>query len=560
MQNDLRKWIRTLMTRFSPRKRWKVLRICLRLCSAALVLTIAVMLIQFGPHGWSGSPVLNYAYALLLFVWLWNLCVIPFVVRWMDHRLRWSVDFFQKQVIAFVVAFLLPAPFLAAVLGGVQYLVQNAKFHLSEHPSVSLFLTAGFSTLALLSFFRMAKDLSDRMQDSLRVLVNGMSMASQLDFDHPITAREKDEIGHISGVFNNMAHNIKTKVNLLHALYDNTRIFSGFVSAEKILDHTPKTFKSIDPNAEIVIALLDESDQKLVVTRTSWQSTGVIGLRFGAGEGVFGRIIREQQFLIFSDEEYAQAAKECGNEAALWGKPDFTAAVPMLYKKGMLKGAVALYNIDSENFQLVSNMDYFQALANQIANFLENARLYGLVIHDRLTGLYVHSYIEAELTSLLARAKTDKFPVSFVMFDVDKFKGINDRHGHPVGNQLLIAVAQIIRNVSREMDLPARFGGDEFEIVLPRTDRAGALVYAEKLRKTVEDMELSISKDIAVHASISVGVATYPQDAETVSQLQSAADKALYVSKEKGRNAVTSYSAETDKKERRAPVTRPQVE
>jgi diguanylate cyclase (GGDEF)-like protein len=101
------------------------------------------------------------------------------------------------------------------------------------------------------------------------------------------------------------------------------------------------------------------------------------------------------------------------------------------------------------------------------------------------------------------------------------------------------------------MDVPARFGGDEFEIILPRTDRAGALIYAEKLRKTIEDMELSVSPDIAVHASISVGVATYPQNAETVTELQNAADKALYVSKEKGRNAVTAYSDETGKKERR---------
>src|SRR6185503_12733449 len=167
-----------------------------------------------------------------------------------------------------------------------------------------------FTTLALLSFFRMAKDLSDRMQDSLRVLVNGMSMAAQLDFDHPITSREKDEIGYISGVFNNMAHNIKTKVNLLHALFDNTRIFSGFVSVEKILDHTPKTFKSIDPGAEIVIALLDESRQKLVVERTSLDRPEVIGLRFAPGEGVLGKVLQERQLLIFSDEEYSQIAGE----------------------------------------------------------------------------------------------------------------------------------------------------------------------------------------------------------------------------------------------------------
>jgi diguanylate cyclase (GGDEF)-like protein len=212
----------------------------------------------------------------------------------------------------------------------------------------------------------------------------------------------------------------------------------------------------------------------------------------------------------------------------------------MLFQ-GRLKGAVALYNMKFNDYQMDVKRDYLQGLANQIAIFLENARLYGMVIRDRLTGLYVHSFIEAEMENLIAQAKRYKFPICFIMLDVDKFKQVNDQFGHPAGNKLLKALADTIRSVSRDSDLVGRFGGDEFEILLPHTDKDGGLVYTDKLRKAVEKMEIEVIQGVKVRVTISIGLATYPKDSETVAQLQAAADSALYGAKALGRNCVVLY-------------------
>jgi len=209
--------------------------------------------------------------------------------------------------------------------------------------------------------------------------------------------------------------------------------------------------------------------------------------------------------------------------------------------KGRVKGAVVIYDVNYGAFQLEAKKDYLQGLANQIAIFLENARLYSMVIRDRLTGLYVHSFIEAELENLLAQARRYKFPVSFIMFDVDKFKQVNDQYGHMAGNKLLKAVAEKLRDCSRDSDLVARYGGDEFEIVLPHTDKEGGLAYAEKLLKGVRDMELEVGPGLKARVTLSIGLASFPKDAETVAQLQAAADNALYGAKALGRNCIMLY-------------------
>jgi diguanylate cyclase (GGDEF)-like protein len=258
-------------------------------------------------------------------------------------------------------------------------------------------------------------------------------------------------------------------------------------------------------------------------------------------------VAKTKQFLAWSAEDYAKTAKTSDSEAKLWGKITNAVCIPMLFK-GTLKGAVAFYDVNFDRFALDRKLDYLQALANQIAIFLENARLYRMVIQDRLTGLFVHSFIEAELENMLAQASRYQFPVSFIMFDVDKFKQINDQYGHTAGNHLLKAVSKVIRDVSRDADSPGRYGGDEFEIILPHTDKPGAQVYAEKLRKGMEEMDVDLGDGVKARVTISVGLASYPQDAASAAELQAAADSALYGAKAMGRNCVVLYEAKPKEK------------
>ncbi|HEY5038553.1 MAG TPA: GGDEF domain-containing protein, partial [bacterium] len=270
--------------------------------------------------------------------------------------------------------------------------------------------------------------------------------------------------------------------------------------------------------------------------------------------------------LVLPGEEYQEIARQSPKEKLLWGKPDFVVGIPMLFK-GAIKGGVILYDIKSADYELEVKRDYLQGLANQIAIFLENTRLYSLVIRDRLTGLFVHTFIEAQLENLLAQAKRYKFPVTFIMLDVDKFKLINDQFGHPIGNELLKAVGHAILGVSRqadmegrpstsetpqgvarESDLGGRFGGDEFEVILPHTDKEGALIYAERLRKRIEAVKIEVSPGVEARVTISIGLATFPQDAPDVAKLQGAADTALYSAKALGRNNVVAYQTPPESK------------
>jgi diguanylate cyclase (GGDEF)-like protein len=134
------------------------------------------------------------------------------------------------------------------------------------------------------------------------------------------------------------------------------------------------------------------------------------------------------------------------------------------------------------------------------------------------------------------------------MIDIDHFKEINDRFGHPTGDEVLQQVAQVLLNNTRGCDLPARYGGDEFTIVLPETSARQAWQGAERLRQVIETLSIEVSNKKGSSEKLkitgSIGVAEYPYDANSVEALIEMADQALYQAKRKGRNRVVRYRPE----------------
>ncbi len=152
---------------------------------------------------------------------------------------------------------------------------------------------------------------------------------------------------------------------------------------------------------------------------------------------------------------------------------------------------------------------------------------------DGLTGLYGKGAILSSADLLLHRRQNE--PLSLVMLDIDYFKNINDKQGHPTGDRCLKALANIAQSTFRSNDILGRYGGDEFIFLLPNTAAGIATVVAERFRSNVE-------MGSNPKFTVSIGVATYPTDGETPKALIASADSALYVSKENGRNAVTHFS------------------
>ena len=135
---------------------------------------------------------------------------------------------------------------------------------------------------------------------------------------------------------------------------------------------------------------------------------------------------------------------------------------------------------------------------------------------------------------------------ALLMRDLDDLKPVNDTFGHQWGDQLIRSVADLIRQTIRFTDSAARYGGDEFVVLLPETDVAGAYVVAETLRRDIAELTLRVS-DRTVRSSVSIGMATYPQDGTTFEQLVAAADVAMYESKRRGKNQIAGYRTRTER-------------
>jgi diguanylate cyclase (GGDEF)-like protein len=166
-----------------------------------------------------------------------------------------------------------------------------------------------------------------------------------------------------------------------------------------------------------------------------------------------------------------------------------------------------------------------------------------LVVTDEKTKLYNFRYFKSELNSEIQRAKRFDSEVSLIMLDVDKFKHYNDTNGHLLGDEVLIKVARIIRDECRETDQPARFGGEEFSVLLPSTNKREAVLFAERVRKAIEDaVFVNQEKQPNGNLTASLGVASFPEDSSDAESLINCADQALYKAKENGRNRVEAFN------------------
>ncbi len=171
-------------------------------------------------------------------------------------------------------------------------------------------------------------------------------------------------------------------------------------------------------------------------------------------------------------------------------------------------------------------------------NALALQRAEALSVTDDLTRLYNSRYLNLVLRRESKRASRSGRPLSLLFVDLDGFKGVNDAHGHQAGSKALVEAAGIIRGCARETDVAARFGGDEFSVVLPDTGREGAVAVAERIRDRITAHTFLASDGWSIHLTASIGVATLPDVAASAEELLRAADVAMYRVKDAGKNGI----------------------
>lgn len=214
--------------------------------------------------------------------------------------------------------------------------------------------------------------------------------------------------------------------------------------------------------------------------------------------------------------------------------------IPITYEQ-KLQGLLVGYKCEARAAWSRINETFMKAVVDQVAVGVVNARLYATVQRqattDGLTGLYNHRTGQEKLADQLKQAERYQRRLSVIMLDVDHFKSINDSYGHPAGDTVLKSVARLIRNSCRDVDLPVRYGGEEFLLVLPEITQDGAMVVAERIRVALKS-EVIKHEDIEINITASLGVASFPEDADSQQLLLDLADKSLYLSKRLGRDQV----------------------
>ncbi|MGC4018792.1 MAG: GGDEF domain-containing protein [Muricomes sp.] len=162
---------------------------------------------------------------------------------------------------------------------------------------------------------------------------------------------------------------------------------------------------------------------------------------------------------------------------------------------------------------------------------------------DALTGVYNRGTFFERVRDSLDEGKAKTPGHALLMFDLDHFKQVNDTYGHPCGDAVLQAVADVIRQHFRKGDIVGRYGGEEFAVLLANISDTQAVAAAEKVREAIEGMEIHCG-DQSVRVTISIGVAHHPNgDSQTLESLLAQADEALYLSKSRGRNQTSLYIA-----------------
>ena len=324
--------------------------------------------------------------------------------------------------------------------------------------------------------------------------------------------------------------------------YDTLKLFEEKVELKsKELQRSYKLFQSMFENAPIGIALIDKNGIPVISNKKLQEMLGYTESELST-----------MPFSNFSHPDDAALNMKLLNEL-LEGKIDHYLLEKRYFRKD---GQVVWGNVTSSLFpDFNDGSTYVIGMVNDITERkiteqkLQEAyqEMEYLSNRDGLTGIANRRYFDDYLVREYAYSVQYSRPLSLIMVDIDFFKQYNDKYGHLNGDECLKQIASTLeKTINRSRDLAARYGGEEFVIVLPETDKIGASVVAEKIRSSVEELNIPhIGSNISKYLTVSVGVSTLISDSKSIPEnLILEADKALYQAKQKGRNRVETYSNE----------------
>ena len=266
------------------------------------------------------------------------------------------------------------------------------------------------------------------------------------------------------------------------------------------------------------------------------------GLRLKKGEGIAGWVAEHGEPLLIPNVKKDGRFSSQVDEATSY-KTKSVICVP-LKSKNRTMGVIELVSTEEEGAFSENDLPILTTIADYVAIAIENAlyfeKINELIITDDLTELYNSRHFNELIDYEIERARRYGNSLSIVFFDLDYFKLVNDTHGHLVGSRILSEIGALVKRYTRRVNLAARYGGDEFVMLLPSTDKEGAVKMATDLLDLIRNNPFKADDETPINITASFGVASFPDDADNKNDLVRLSDKAMYSVKENGRNGVAS--------------------
>jgi diguanylate cyclase (GGDEF)-like protein len=302
-----------------------------------------------------------------------------------------------------------------------------------------------------------------------------------------------------------------------------------------ILEHMERIVEA----EQWALLMLDAESQELYYAiAAGGKQEALKNLRVKVGEGVSGWVVEHGETLIVPEsEDDPRLSKE---HSPGLQKARSVIALPLRGRKGT-HGAIEIFNPRAEQMTDYT-IAFLHILADHAAIAIENARdvtsIQQLTITDDCTGLYNARHLYDVLDRELARCARQRVPASLAFLDLDRFKLVNDVHGHLIGSELLGHTGRRLRDLSRKQDLCFRYGGDEFVILMPETGAEAALELATAQHSALMETEFEMKNGLRLRVSASVGLATAPRDGAAVHAVIGTADARMYAVKIDGKGKV----------------------
>jgi diguanylate cyclase (GGDEF)-like protein len=337
-----------------------------------------------------------------------------------------------------------------------------------------------------------------------------------------------------------VGRHLKKTAQRLAILTDIVKTANSILEPRKVIELIMAKIQQLIPSEAWSMLMVDEEKQELAFELALGEKgKDVSSFRIKIGEGIAGWVAQSGQPAIVND-----TSKDPRFAGKFDTKTQFRTrsilAAPLI-SRGRTIGVVEIINKLQGKFT-AADLEILLTLVEPCAIAIENAILFQrteqLTITDDLTKLFNSRYLNVYIGREIKRCKRHGIPLSIIFLDLDGFKGVNDAFGHLAGSRTLTEVGGILAEAVRESDIIARYGGDEFVVVLPETPASGALVIAERIRRSIELHTFLQEQGLAARISASVGIASYPDHALTPEGLIQKADQAMYRVKERDKNGI----------------------